>query len=464
MFRIFRHYIPKTLLMLGLAEALILMVSVYIGAILRLSEAEPHVGSVVGGDLFAKAGIFTLVMFAVMMAMGLYQRDSRDEPRTVLMRLGLSFGIGLLMMSIVHALDPALVVGNSAFAVALLASFVGIASCRFLCISRTDSRLSRRVLVLGVGEKAQQIAQLRRRTDQHGVTVVGFVDLGVDARQVDVRNIFSIRSTLHELVERHEIDEIVVALDDRRNKLPVDDILHCKMQGIEVIDAPVFFERQLGKIRLDTFQPGNVIFSDGFTQAVLKTGSKSLFDVAASLGLLLAAAPVMLLTVLAILLESRGQGPVLYRQERVGAFGRFFNVYKFRSMRVDAEKNGAVWARQNDDRVTLVGRFIRKTRIDELPQLFNVLKGDMSFVGPRPERPQFVSELGKAFPYYNLRHNVKPGITGWAQICYPYGASVDDSREKLQYDLYYLKNYSLFLDLTILLQTAQVILWGKGSR
>ena len=236
------------------------------------------------------------------------------------------------------------------------------------------------------------------------------------------------------------------------------------MRGIRVIEEGTYLERQLGKIRLDTLQPSSVVFADGFTQAVLRPTSKRLFDILVSLMLLVIASPVMIVTAIAIALESRGVGPIFYHQDRVGR-GKVFRVHKFRSMRVDAEQNGvAQWARKDDDRVTHVGRIIRTTRIDELPQLFNVLMGDMSFVGPRPERPQFVKTLSEQIPYYDLRHHVKPGITGWAQVCYPYGASADDAREKLEYDLYYLKNYSLFLDLTIILQTLQVVIWGKGSR
>ncbi|MGE3775177.1 MAG: exopolysaccharide biosynthesis polyprenyl glycosylphosphotransferase, partial [Gammaproteobacteria bacterium] len=218
-----------------------------------------------------------------------------------------------------------------------------------------------------------------------------------------------------------------------------------------------------GKIRLDALHPSGVIFADGFTQAVIRRTEKRLFDIVASLFLLSLTLPFMLVTALAILLES-GR-PIFYTQRRVGLRGECFNVIKFRSMRTDAEVDGKpVWAAKEDNRVTGVGRFIRKTRIDELPQLLNVLKGDMSFVGPRPERPEFVSELAQVIPYYDLRHHVKPGITGWAQVSYPYGSSIKDAREKLQYDLYYLKNYSVFLDVNILLQTIQVILWGKGAR
>ena len=228
------------------------------------------------------------------------------------------------------------------------------------------------------------------------------------------------------------------------------------------MEAADFYERQLGKIRIDTLHPSNVIFADGFTQAVIRSSEKRAMDILVSALMLLSTLPIMALTAAAIYFESGG--PVLYRQERVGRRGRVFTLLKFRSMRQDAEANGAVWALQNDMRVTRIGSFIRRTRIDELPQLINVLKGDMSFVGPRPERPQFVAELSKSIPYYDLRHYVKPGITGWAQILYPYGASINDAREKLQYDLYYLKNYSIFLDINILLQTIQVILWRKGAR
>jgi sugar transferase (PEP-CTERM system associated) len=232
-----------------------------------------------------------------------------------------------------------------------------------------------------------------------------------------------------------------------------------------VIDLQGFFERETGKLKLDILNPSWMIFSDGFNQGKGQSTQKRIFDVVVSLGLLALSWPLMLLVALAIKLEGGGRGSILYRQIRVGQHWRLFNVYKFRSMREDAEAGGkAQWAKENDDRVTRVGRFIRKTRLDELPQIFNVLKGDMSFVGPRPERPEFVTQLSEQIPYFAERHRVKPGITGWAQICYPYGASEKDSLEKLQFDLYYIKNYSLFLDLVIILQTAHAVVAGKGGR
>jgi sugar transferase (PEP-CTERM system associated) len=279
--------------------------------------------------------------------------------------------------------------------------------------------------------------------------------------------VLTVDATLVELARRHAINEIVTALDDRRNVLPDEDILQCKRRGINIIDDTTLYERQLGKISLDSLRPDNIFCSDEFSQALASASSsgKRLFDIVVSGLMLIAALPIMLLTAVTILFVSGGRGTVIYRQVRVGRNGEPFEMYKFRSMCEDAESDGtAQWAAVNDDRVTRVGKFIRATRIDELPQFFNVLLGDMSFVGPRPERTHFVNQLQGVIPYYALRHNVKPGITGWAQICYHYGASVADAREKLQYDLYYLKNYSIFLDLMILIQTVQVILWRKGSR
>ncbi|MDQ1363868.1 MAG: Sugar transferase, partial [Pseudomonadota bacterium] len=225
-----------------------------------------------------------------------------------------------------------------------------------------------------------------------------------------------------------------------------------------------FLERVTGHIELDVLHPSVVIFSSGFTSAVSPSGTKRIFDIVVSLVILILASPIMLLTAAAIWLSSFGRDPVFYRQVRIGLSDAPFQVLKFRSMRVDAEKNGAQFAKKNDSRITMIGAFIRKTRIDELPQLINVLKGDMSFVGPRPERPEFVLNFQQSIPHYSLRHVVKPGITGWAQICYPYGDSMEDTRNKLQYDLYYIKNYSSFLDMTILFQTLQVVLFGQGAR
>jgi sugar transferase (PEP-CTERM system associated) len=254
-------------------------------------------------------------------------------------------------------------------------------------------------------------------------------------------------------------------MDDRRREFPVRQLLDCRLNGIEVIDLVNFLERETGRVHLDVLNPSWIIFSEGFRRDALRQTTKRAFDLVASVALVLVTWPLMLVTVLTIVLEDGLRAPIFYRQRRVGLDGHVIDVLKFRSMRVDAEGDGkARWATGADDRVTRVGRIIRKVRIDELPQIFNVLRGDMSFVGPRPERPPFVAQLAESIPYYDERHCAKPGITGWAQVCYPYGSSEKDALEKLQYDLYYVKNHSLLFDLMILLQTVEVVLMGKGGR
>ncbi len=448
-------------MLLGFAEILILFVSIYLGATFQLGSSAFATAEQL--PLWSQAMVFVAAIVLGMTAMGLYHRDQQTRPGAVMLRLALSFVCGFIVMGSIYLLVPNLMVGGAIFSTALLCSFVSIASCRLICVAGEEKDQRQRVLVLGIGDRARQIDNLRGGVDRVSADVVGYVDLGCELRLIGNERIFSLgERSLRALAEELDVHEIVVATDDRRKGLPVDDILECKMYGIRILEAADFYERQLGKIRIDTLHPSNVIFADGFTQAVIRSSEKRVMDILVSALMLVATLPIIVVTVAAIYLESGG--PVLYRQERVGRRGRVFTLLKFRSMRQDAEANGAVWALKNDMRVTRIGNFIRRTRIDELPQLINVLKGDMSFVGPRPERPQFVAELSQAIPYYDLRHYVKPGITGWAQILYPYGASINDAREKLQYDLYYLKNYSMFLDINILLQTIQVILWRKGAR
>jgi sugar transferase (PEP-CTERM system associated) len=322
------------------------------------------------------------------------------------------------------------------------------------------------VLVYGAGQRAKNLMQLRRRADQRGFMVVGYMpapgeEVLVDEKRMLPPNVPQLRA----LAKEHQVDEIVVAMDDRRREFPVRELLDCRLNGVEVIDIVNFLERETGRVHLDVLNPSWIIFSEGFRRDALRQSTKRAFDVAASLLLALVTLPVVLLTMLAIVIEDGPRAPIFYRQRRVGLDSREFDVLKFRSMRVDAEGDGkARWASGSDDRVTSVGKLIRKVRIDELPQIFNVLRGDMSFVGPRPERPPFVAQLAESIPYYDERHCTKPGITGWAQVCYPYGSSERDALEKLQYDLYYVKNHSLLFDLMILLQTVEVVLMGKGGR
>jgi sugar transferase (PEP-CTERM system associated) len=334
-------------------------------------------------------------------------------------------------------------------------------------ISATSSVASgvtkRRILVFGTGVRAHEVKQALIRSDPSAEIVGFFTGPNESNPIVPSTQIVSSGKTLYEAALATNAQEIVVAISERRGgSMPLRDLLDCKLRGIKVLDLPSYFERTLGQIRLDSVYAGWLIFGDGFNQGRARAVIKRVSDIVFSLILVVITLPIMIVTALVIGLESGF--PILYRQERVGLNGRLFNVVKFRSMRRDAEKDGKpVWATSADNRVTKVGGIIRKLRVDELPQLFSVLKGDMSLIGPRPERPFFVDQLTREIPFYAVRHSVKPGVTGWAQVCYHYGATVEDSAEKLQYDLYYVKNQSLFLDLVILFETVGVVVTGKGA-
>ncbi len=467
MIRLFRHYISQALLTLLIAEALNLFWAIYFGRVLRMMY--PYEGSWPQvSEVAPSALVFAAVMITIMVALGLYERHFWSGKGDMLLRVGISFLLGLFVMTSIYYLFPDLYLGRGEFSLAFGIGFVGVLLLRFVFFQATDhERLKRRVLVLGVGRHAAQIEELQEHSAIAAVSfrVWGYVRVHSDEkREVPEKRILQVTDTLYNLTERLRIDEIVTAMDDRRKGFPVDAVLECKMQGMMVSSFLSFFERESGKIELDALRPSNLIFADGLHAALLKRFAKRGFDLIASLALLAITWPIMVLATLAIWIESGGRGPILYRQVRVGRKDHQFEVIKFRSMSVDAEKDGkAIWAKKNDSRITRVGAILRETRIDELPQLFNVLWGQMSFVGPRPERPEFVSNLCKKIPFYTMRHMVKPGITGWAQICYPYGASEDDAREKLRYDLYYIKNYSFFFDIVILLQTVHTVLWGKGA-
>ncbi len=462
MIRVFRHYIPRSLLILGTGEALIMFGSIYLGISLNVAGFNPTAKLLVG-SVWPKAALFAATMMLMMSIVGLYQRGLRDDLRGLLFRVGVAFLVGILVVAAAVPLFPRLSIGSTGLTVAIIVSLVGVSLFRALTFRYADVNLfKRRVLVIGAGSLAKQIEQLRRRSDWRDATLLGFVHIPGQEVAVSEARVHRPKERLADFARRLGADQLVVAMREQSRNFPLEQILDCKMAGIRVVDAASFFEQQTGKIKIDALSPATIVYAEGFIQAVLKTYMHRAFAVVVSVGMLLAAWPVMLVTALLIWLEDGL--PVFYRQMRVGRDNRHFEILKFRSMRTDAESGGAVWAVADDDRVTRVGRFIRKSRIDELPQLINVIRGDMSFVGPRPERPQFVEELEKKIPYYRVRHRVNPGITGWAQICYPYGASDRDALEKLQFDLYYIKNYSLFLDIMILIQTAQVILWGKGAR
>lgn len=365
---------------------------------------------------------------------------------------------------ITYALPP-LAIGRGILLIGVLLTVLCLLAWRlgFVALTRS-SEFQERVVILGTGPVARRVAQEVLARPHLGLKVHGFVDDDPALQGVSIVNprVIGTTADLPGLVERDAVGRVVVALNERRGRLPIDVLLDLKVHGTRVHDAASFYEAVTGKILIENLRPSWFVFSDGFRPARLPRLIKRTGDLLLAAVGLAVAAPVMLL--IAVLVRLDSPGPALFRQERVGEGDRVFTLYKFRSMRVDAEAaTGPIWAEENDPRVTRVGRWLRKLRLDELPQLWNVLRGDMSFVGPRPERPHFVEQLKRQIPYYSQRHAVKPGLTGWAQVRYPYGNTVADAVEKLQYDLYYIKNLSLALDLTIVLQTIKVVLLGRGA-
>ena len=464
--KLFRHHLHAALIWLAAMECLAFVFSVYLGAYMRFVGAPETVAESIG-PIFSRAATFAFLMLISMAAMGLYQKRMREGLSGILIRTLGAFLLTLLALSVIFYLFPELLLGRGALGFSILVSFLLVVLIRSIFYRVVGhARLKRNVLVLGAGIRANRLLQgLRRKSDRRGIHLSGFVHIDGEETQVDEDHVVHLGGPICDYAVANGVDEILVAVDDRRRGLPIDDLLDCKLAGIGVVDSVSFFEREMGKIMLEFVTPGWLVFSDGFGIGFIKAAIKRGFDLTASFVLLMFTWPLMLLVVLAIWLDEGFDAPIIYRQQRVGLNGKLFDVLKFRSMRVDAEKSGkAVWAKKNDVRITRVGRCIRSCRIDELPQIINVMAGDMAFVGPRPERPEFVEKLEKQIPHYGARHQVKPGIAGWAQLCYPYGATGNDAREKLQYDLYYVKNNSLFLDLLILVQTLEVVLFGKGVR
>ena len=419
------------------------------------------------GPVWPKSITFALVMITSMVGLGLYDRAAWTwEGRTAMfLRVLVCFVFAVFPLSFIFYIAPELSVWRGPALLSFLISLLGIFIVRLVFFRVVDQGVfKRRVLVLGAGKNACEISMLEGMPSLQGIDIVGYVHMDRDPDLIDDKRVIHAECPLRDIVREHQIEEIVLAVDDRRNALPVHEILDCKMDGVTVIDMLTFFERETGKLKLELVNPSWLFLSDGFRISNVSLVLKRSLDILLSLLLLPIALPVMLLVAIAISLESWGQGPIIYSQTRVGDGGKDFRIYKFRSMGVDAEKDGvARWAKKHDARITRIGAIIRKIRLDELPQLFNVIKGDMSFVGPRPERPEFVKQLQEQYPYYRERHRLRPGLTGWAQIRYEYGSKPEDAFEKLQYDLYYTKNCSIFLDLVIILRTIEVVLMGKGA-
>ena len=463
--RIFRHYIHTPILLLSLAEGLLIIAAAYTGFFTRFQTFPPFLA------YLAPAFVFAVVLVFAMVAMGVYESRVREGMTGMSLRTAVAiFLLGSVGIAILSFVVPEAALARSVLLFAAIEAFLLITLARWAIFAFvSEESFKKRVLVLGISNRAVKIAsRMRRRVDQRAFTLVGFFapHSGTDEVSIHGANVIRSELTLIEICDAYRVDEIVVAMDERRRDrdaqggLPLDELMECRLQGIAVCDVQQFIEREACKMDVDLLRPSWLVFSDGFAVGPWRAFSKRSFDILASLALLSIAWPVMLMTILLVRLDSPGS--VFYRQQRIGLDGKPFELTKFRSMVTGADDEG--WTARNDPRVTRVGRFIRRSRIDELPQLFNVLRGRMSFVGPRPERPAIVEQLKTELPFYDQRHRVKPGITGWAQLCYPYGSSVEDAKEKLQYDLYYLKNNSFLLDLIIMLQTVEVVLVGEGAR
>lgn len=463
--QLFGHPVPRSIVILAVLEAVAVYYALIAAAIVRF-HFEPHAIDYAEGSVWARGMLFTGSTFVCTMAFGLYSARQRARTVGLVFRVVASVAAAVAITAVGFYLVPHLRVGRTVLAIAGLL-VMGVLLVLRLGFARLvdDTPFKRRILVYGTGRHAAPIAGLRRRSDQRGFVIVGFVRPPGGELAVPAERLMQADGKLLDLCEREEVDEVIVAMDERRNSLPIRELLDCRLAGIDVTELVSFLERETGRVRIDVLNPSWLIFGVGFKRGSFRLQSARVLDLFAASALFCLTCPLMLVTALAIKLEDGWRAPLFYRQERVGFAGRLFKLSKFRSMRVNAEAAGqAVWAQKNDSRVTRVGAVIRKLRIDELPQVLNVLKGEMGLVGPRPERPQFVQQLTEKIPYYVERLSVKPGITGWAQLCYPYGASEQDALEKLQYDLYYIKNGNLLFDIAILVQTAEVVLMGKGAR
>lgn len=463
MISVFRHQLSMASILNALIDAA-LVFFVLFAILMREADAR----AIQGPPVVLVAALFTLVMATVNTAFGLYRYDQ--------LGMGAQFG-GRLICAIVITLPLAyfifdffnLLPASTSMMEAVLggsvAALAGTVALRQTLVPRMARTFMRhRVLVLGTGERAEAVRQFLERAGG-AVEIVGFLPARAgEERKVDGHRIYPEDAHLAEVVGRERVDEIIVAVQEQRGgTLPMEDLLSVRLAGTQVSSDASFIERVRGRVPLASLRQSYLIYGEGFRQGRVRAFVKRAFDLVVALMLLALVWPIMVVFAVLIRLESRG--PVIYRQERVTQGGRTFTVLKFRSMRVDAEREGKpVWAGAGDARVTRIGKLMRRTRIDELPQLLNVLFGEMSFVGPRPERPYFVQQLNESLPYYGLRHTVKAGLTGWAQVRYEYTASFEDTANKLEYDLYYVKNHSLFLDLVILVETVRVVIFGEGAR
>ncbi|MFO1355845.1 MAG: TIGR03013 family XrtA/PEP-CTERM system glycosyltransferase [Gammaproteobacteria bacterium] len=458
------HSLSAPLLVLLLADGIVAYGALFAGAWIRFG-LDLAAATQILGPLVPRAVTYAGCVVLGLTTMGLYRTRQRPTLMENIVRVLVGVGIGGFCHVLFFYLFPYYNTGRLTLAIAMVISFLGIALVRGLLLRFLDyNPLKWRVLLIGSGQVAAKVGLLRRRSDRRRFEVVGFVP-GSDAERE-----FAVRNAMGPLLapdfdfEQLPYDEVIVALDDRRGRFPTAQLLRHRSIGIPVRDIADFLEQETSKVDLDVLHPGWLIFAtSGHSRWGFRI-AKRLIDVGIGTVMLLLASPLLAMAAAAIRIEEGWSAPLFYRQRRVGRGGREFELLKFRSMHLDAEQGGPLWAsRQGDARVTRAGAVMRRFRIDELPQLVNVIRGEMSIVGPRPERPEFVSMLNQNLPLYDYRHCMRPGLAGWAQLNFPYGASVEDANEKLKYDLFYIKNTGILFDLVILMQTLEVVIWGRGT-
>lgn len=447
-------------------DLLVAVTAFHLATVLRFGFDQEKVIAGLEGSLTARTLVFVGFVLLGLLSVGLYRSRQRATNLENAVRVVIAMVLAALACIVTYFLFPVVFTGRGALGLAVLFTGFGVYWVRRAVLPAMDaSGVKRRIVVLGMGHTSRKIGMLRRKSDRRRFELVGYVPANEEERaSAEKLGLGPLYPLDPQALRALRVDEIVVALDDRRGAFPVEQLLRIKLSGIPVIDIVSFLERETGRIDLDILHPAWLLFQHSRHTEIVYRWAKRWFDVGLGLFLLAIMSPFLLAAVIAILLEDGLRAPVFYRQARVGLHGRTFQLLKFRSMRPDAEGDGkARWASAGDDRVTRVGQWLRRFRIDELPQVINIILGDMSLVGPRPERPQFVEQLTAAVPLYYYRHCVRPGLAGWAQLNFPYGSSVDDAREKLKYDLHYIKNAGIVLDLLILLQTAEVVFFGRGT-
>jgi len=455
--RLFNVYYPVRTLVLLIGEALIVWTSFLLGAVYELREDSYLVLNYEGGYLKI-LGVTALVLLCSHW-LDLYDTARLNTKGELYFRLLMVPGVLAFVLAAVAYVRPSYLLGSGSSAVGLIILTVALFGWRlgFTWLVQLPI-LVERVYVLGTGERAQRVVQGLRQNPEIGVEIASWTGKMEGAITIE-----SVAAHLMEVVHKQKVHRVIVAMPDRRGTIPMHELLQLRMQGVKIEEATSWLEKISGKIEVENLYPSWLVYGEGFRRSTAFIVVRRVISIVISLLGLILALPLLPLIMLAIGLDSKG--PVFYTQTRVGKAGRAFKVVKFRTMRQDAEAaSGPKWAGDNDPRVTRIGKVLRSSRLDEVPQLWCVLKGDMAFVGPRPERPEFIEWLSKEIPYYNVRHMVRPGLTGWAQVKYKYGSTVEDAREKLQYDLFYIKNASIGLDLLIMFQTVKTVLLRRGAQ